>query len=200
MVAYHRLRKRQKRRDSKQLRHAPLTFSFARNKALLKERKGPLEAPPNQASAAVLRQYEGKRTAKHGDDHADPQGNDGLNYAIPGVTAQRSERTTGPDAGTLREHAGPDGGRGAARAIRSCTLSPTALRAIPSVGWRWEGTPRRRALADDPPQTRWQNRDDSNRRVTCLSRRRPMMSMFWGWAGSHPGGQAIHLALGPFPF
>lgn len=159
--------------------------AFARNKALLKERKVKWRRKKPGADE-VLVYYDSLRQ-KHGDDHAKIRKEIMAWYrAMPKTDPRKAHKHYNwSDKRGLyfaADFAGPDDGR--ENRPRYPILHPVTKQpcAMPSTGWRWEEDTTKAALAEDPPRIHF-GRDHTtipNRKSYLFEiDEEPMMSVFY---------------------
>lgn len=180
--------------------------AFARNKALLKERKVRWRRK-KPGIDAVLEQYESLRK-KHGDDHAAIRKEMMAWYrALPKGDPRKAHKhynwsdTRGlyfPD-----NFHGPDDGR--ENRPRYPILHPVTRQpcAMPSTGWRWEEATTQAALAEDPPRIHF-GKDHTtipNRKSYLFEvDEEPMLSVFYRDGRAATLEVEAILGAGAFPF
>jgi len=180
--------------------------AFARNKALLKERKVRWRRKKPGVDA-VLEHYESLRK-KHGDDHAAIRKEMMAWYrALPkGDPRKGHKHYNWSDKRGLyfaADFAGPDDGR--ENRPRYPILHPITQQpcAIPSTGWRWEEDTTKAALADDPPRIHFgKNHTTIPNRKSYLFEidEEPMMSVFYKDGRAATLEVEAILGAGAFPF
>jgi adenine-specific DNA-methyltransferase len=180
--------------------------AFARNKALLKERKVRWRRRKPGVDA-VLEHYENLRK-KHGDDHAAIRKEMMAWYrALPkGDPRKGHKHYNWSDKRGLyfaADFAGPDDGR--ENRPRYPILHPVTKQpcAIPSTGWRWEEDTTKAALAEDPPRIHF-GKDHTtipNRKSYLIEiDEEPMMSVFYKDGRAATLEVEAILGAGAFPF
>lgn len=180
--------------------------AFARNKALLKERKVRWRRKKPGVDA-VLDQYEGLRK-KHGDDHPTIRKEMMAWYrALPKEDARKGHKHYNwSDKRGLyfaADFAGPDDGR--ENRPRYPILHPVTGQscAIPSTGWRWEEATTKAALTEDPPRIHF-GKDHTtipNRKSYLFEvDEEPMMSVFYKDGRAATLEVEAILGAGAFPF
>lgn len=180
--------------------------AFARNKALLKERKVRWRRKKPGVDA-VLEHYESLRK-KHGDDHAAIRKEMMAWYrTLPkGDPRKGHKHYNWSDKRGLyfaADFAGPDDGR--ENRPRYPILHPITQQpcAIPSTGWRWEEDTTKAALADDPPRIHFgKNHTTIPNRKSYLFEidEEPMMSVFYKDGRAATLEVEAILGAGAFPF
>ena len=180
--------------------------AFARNKALLKERKVRWRRKKPGVDA-VLEHYESLRK-KHGDDHAAIRKEMMAWYrTLPkGDPRKGHKHYNWSDKRGLyfaADFAGPDDGR--ENSPRYPILHPITQQpcAIPSTGWRWEEDTTKAALADDPPRIHFgKNHTTIPNRKSYLFEidEEPMMSVFYKDGRAATLEVEAILGAGAFPF
>lgn len=181
-------------------------IAFARNKALLKERKVRWRRK-KPGIDAVLDHYESLRT-KHGDDHAAIRKDMMAWYrALPKDDPRKGHKHyTWSDKRGLyfaADFAGPDDGRENRPRYpipHPVTQQPCAM---PSTGWRWEEDTTKAALTDDPPRIHF-GKDHTtipNRKSYLFEiDEEPMMSVFYKDGRAATLEVEAILGAGEFPF
>jgi len=180
--------------------------AFARNKALLKERKVRWRRK-KPGIDAVLEHYESLRK-KHGDDHAAIRKEMMAWYrALPkGDPRKGHKHYNWSDKRGLyfaADFAGPDDGR--ENRPRYPILHPVTQQpcAMPSTGWRWEEDTTNAALAEDPPRIHF-GKDHTtipNRKSYLFEiDEEPMMSVFYKDGRAATLEVESILGAGAFPF
>jgi adenine-specific DNA-methyltransferase len=180
--------------------------AFARNKALLKERKVKWRRKKPGVDE-VLEYYDSLRH-KHGDDHAKIRTEMMAWYrALPKTDPRKAHKHYNwsdkrglyfPD-----NFHGPDDGR--ENRPRYQILHPVTQQpcAIPSTGWRWEEDTTKKALADDPPRIHF-GKDHTtipNRKSYLFEvDEEPMMSVFYKDGRAATLEVESILGAGAFPF
>jgi len=180
--------------------------AFARNKALLKERKVRWRRKKPGVDA-VLEHYEGLRK-KHGDNHATIRKEMMAWYrALPkGDPRKGHKHYNWSDKRGLyfaADFAGPDDGR--ENRPRYPILHPVTQQpcAVPSTGWRWEEDTTKAALAEDPPRIHFgKNHTTIPNRKSYLFEidEEPMMSVFYKDGRAATLEVEAILGAGAFPF
>ena len=179
---------------------------FARNKALLKERKVRWRRK-KPGIDAVLEHYESLRK-KHGDDHATIRKEMMAWYrALPkGDPRKGHKHYNWSDKRGLYfpdNFHGPDDGR--ENRPRYPILHPVTQQpcAMPSTGWRWEEDTTKAALAEDPPRIHF-GKDHTtipNRKSYLFEiDEEPMMSVFYKDGRAATLEVEAILGAGAFPF
>jgi len=180
--------------------------AFARNKALLKERKVRWRRKKPGVDA-VLEHYDSLRM-KHGEDHAAIRKEMMAWYrALPkGDPRKGHKHYNWSDKRGLyfaADFAGPDDGR--ENRPRYPILHPITQQpcAIPSTGWRWEEDTTKTALVEDPPRIHF-GKDHTtipNRKSYLLEvDEEPMMSVFYKDGRAATLEVETILGAGAFPF
>lgn len=180
--------------------------AFARNKALLKERKVRWRRKKPGVDA-VLEHYESLRK-KHGEDHAAIRKEMMAWYrSLPkGDPRKAHKHYNWSDKRGLyfaADFAGPDDGR--ENRPRYPILHPTTKQpcAIPSTGWRWEEDTTTAALAEDPPRIHF-GKDHTtipNRKSYLVEiDEEPMLSVFYKDGRAATSEVEAILGAGAFPF
>ncbi|WP_028917738.1 site-specific DNA-methyltransferase [Pseudoxanthomonas sp. J35] len=180
--------------------------AFARNKALLKERKVRWRRKKPGVDA-VLEHYESLRK-KHGDDHTSIRKEMMAWYrALPkGDPRKGHKHYNWSDKRGLyfaADFAGPDDGR--ENRPRYPILHPVTQQpcAMPSTGWRWEEDTTKAALAEDPPRIHF-GKDHTtipNRKSYLFEiDEEPMMSVFYKDGRAATLEVEAILGAGAFPF
>jgi len=180
--------------------------AFARNKALLKERKVRWRRKKPGVDA-VLEHYESLRK-KHGDDHTSIRKEMMAWYrALPkGDPRKGHKHYNWSDKRGLyfaADFAGPDDGR--ENRPRYPILHPVTQQpcAMPSTGWRWEEDTTKAALAEDPPRIHFgKNHTTIPNRKSYLFEvdEEPMMSVFYKDGRAATLEVEAILGAGAFPF
>ena len=180
--------------------------AFARNKALLKERKVRWRRKKPGVDA-VLEHYESLRK-KHGDDHTSIRKEMMAWYrALPkGDPRKAHKHYNWSDKRGLYfpdNFHGPDDGR--ENRPRYPILHPVTQQpcAMPSTGWRWEEDTTKAALAEDPPRIHF-GKDHTtipNRKSYLFEiDEEPMMSVFYKDGRAATLEVEAILGAGAFPF
>lgn len=181
--------------------------AFARNKALLKDRKVKWRRK-KPGIDSVLEHYESLRK-KYGDDHVSIRKEMMAWYrALPkGDPRKGHKHYNWSDKRGLyfaADFAGPDDGR--ENRPRYAILHPVTHQpcAMPSTGWRWEEDTTKAALAEDPPRIHFgKNHTTIPNRKSYLFEidEEPMMSVFYkdGRAGTLEVETILGAGAFPFP-
>lgn len=180
--------------------------AFARNKALLKERKVRWRRKKPGVDA-VLEHYESLRK-KHGEDHTSIRKEMMAWYrALPkGDPRKGHKHYNWSDKRGLyfaADFAGPDDGR--ENRPRYPILHPVTQQpcAMPSTGWRWEEDTTKAALAEEPPRIHFgKNHTTIPNRKSYLFEidEEPMMSVFYKDGRAATLEVEAILGAGAFPF
>jgi adenine-specific DNA-methyltransferase len=180
--------------------------AFARNKALLKERKVKWRRR-KPGIDEVLEYYNGLRE-KHGDDHTNIRKEIMAWYrAMPKTDSRKAHKHYNwSDKRGLyfaADFAGPDDGR--ENRPRYPIPHPTTQKpcAMPSTGWRWEEDTTKAALAENPPRIHF-GKDHTtipNRKSYLFEiDEEPMMSVFYKDGRAATLEVESMLGAGAFPF
>ena len=180
--------------------------AFARNKALLKERKVRWRRKKPGVDA-VLEHYEGLRKT-HGESHATIRKEMMAWYrALPKDDPRKGHKhyNWSDNRGLYfaADFAGPDDGR--ENRPRYPILHPVTQQpcAMPSTGWRWEEDTTKAALAEDPPRIHF-GKDHTtipNRKSYLFEiDEEPMMSVFYKDGRAATLEVEAILGAGAFPF